>query len=133
MRVVSMASGRVIAGRMVVRRRASIDLPAPGGPSKRTLWAERLHNLYLRFCIAERRHVGAQDCTVGSTGSEDAKIIIYAMELRCWRCCGGEERQHMSPRHQSTERALSEGLRLGVEGDTLPTRRGHRVGVQVGG
>ena len=45
MRVVSMASARVIAGRMVVSRRASIDLPAPGGPRRRTLWAERLHHL----------------------------------------------------------------------------------------
>jgi hypothetical protein len=35
MRVVSMASARVIAGRMVVSRRASIHLPAPGGPSRR--------------------------------------------------------------------------------------------------
>jgi hypothetical protein len=33
-RVVSMASARVIAGRMVMSRRASIDVPAPGGPSK---------------------------------------------------------------------------------------------------
>jgi hypothetical protein len=33
MRVVSMALGRVIAGRMVVSRRASINLPAPGGPA----------------------------------------------------------------------------------------------------
>src|SRR5262245_28758982 len=129
-RVVSMASARVIAGRMVVSRRASIDLPAPGGPSKRTLWAERLHNLYLRFCTAEHRYVGAQDCTVGSAGSKNVKTIIYAMDLRCRRCCGGEQRQPISPRHRSTERALSEGLRLRVEGDTLPTRRGHRVGVQ---
>src|SRR5262245_12112320 len=104
MRVVSMASARVIAGRMVVRRRASFDVPAPGGPSRRTLWAQRLHNLYLRFCVAERRHGGAQDCTVGSAGSKDAKTIIYAMDLRCWRCCGGEECQHISPRHRSTER-----------------------------
>jgi hypothetical protein len=37
-RVVSMASARVIAGRMVVRRRASLDLPTPGGPMMRTLW-----------------------------------------------------------------------------------------------
>jgi hypothetical protein len=37
MRVVSMASARVMAGRMVVSRRASIDLPAPGGPRRRTL------------------------------------------------------------------------------------------------
>jgi hypothetical protein len=44
-RVVSMALGKVIAGRMVVSRRASIDLPAPGGPSKSTLWAERLHHV----------------------------------------------------------------------------------------
>jgi hypothetical protein len=46
--VVSMASARVIAGRRVVSRRASIDVPAPGGPSKRTLWSERLHRLRLR-------------------------------------------------------------------------------------
>jgi hypothetical protein len=44
-RVVSIASARVIAGRMVVSRRASIDVPAPGGPSKSRLWAERLHLL----------------------------------------------------------------------------------------
>ena len=37
MRVVSMASARVIAGRMVVSRRASIDLPAPEAPRRRTL------------------------------------------------------------------------------------------------
>jgi hypothetical protein len=35
MRVVSMASARVMAGRMVVSRRASIDLPARGRPRKR--------------------------------------------------------------------------------------------------
>jgi hypothetical protein len=46
MRVVSRASGRAIAGRIVVSRRASIDMPAPGGPSKRTLWAERLHHIH---------------------------------------------------------------------------------------
>jgi hypothetical protein len=46
-RVVSMASARVIAGRMVVSRRASMDLPAPGGLSKSRLWAERLHSLQL--------------------------------------------------------------------------------------
>jgi hypothetical protein len=34
-RVVSMLSARVIAGRMVASRRASIDLPAPGGPRSR--------------------------------------------------------------------------------------------------
>jgi hypothetical protein len=39
------ASGRVIAGRMVVRRRASIDFPTPGDPRRRTLWSERLHPL----------------------------------------------------------------------------------------
>jgi hypothetical protein len=36
--VVSSASARLIAGRMVARRRASIDLPAPGGPSSRRFW-----------------------------------------------------------------------------------------------
>jgi hypothetical protein len=43
-RVVSMALARVIAGRMVGRRWARLDVPAPGGPRRR-LWAERLHCL----------------------------------------------------------------------------------------
>jgi hypothetical protein len=47
MRVVSTASARVMAGRMVVSRRASTDVPAPGGPMRRTEWAERLHRLQL--------------------------------------------------------------------------------------
>jgi hypothetical protein len=47
MRVVSRASARVIAGRIVVSRHASIDLPAPGGPMRRTLWSERRHDLQL--------------------------------------------------------------------------------------
>jgi hypothetical protein len=63
--------GQVIAGRMVVSRRASIDVPAPEGPSRRTLWAERLRKLYLRFCIAESRHAGGQACTAGPGGSEE--------------------------------------------------------------
>jgi hypothetical protein len=45
-RVVSMASARVSAGKMVVSRRASIDLPAPGGPSSRTFGSERLYPLH---------------------------------------------------------------------------------------
>jgi hypothetical protein len=45
MRVVSMASARVIAGRIVVRRRASIDCSAPGEPGRRTLGAEPLLEL----------------------------------------------------------------------------------------
>jgi hypothetical protein len=35
MRVVSRAAARVIAGRRVARRRASLDVPAPGGPRSR--------------------------------------------------------------------------------------------------
>jgi hypothetical protein len=46
-RVVSRASATRIAGKMVVRRRASLDVPAPGGPKRRTLGSERLHHLYL--------------------------------------------------------------------------------------
>jgi hypothetical protein len=34
MRVVSRASASVIAGRIVVSRRASLDVPAPGGTEK---------------------------------------------------------------------------------------------------
>jgi hypothetical protein len=44
-RVVSRVSARRIVGRRVARHRASIDLPAPGGPSRRTLWSQRLHHL----------------------------------------------------------------------------------------
>jgi hypothetical protein len=52
MRVVFMASARVMDGRMVVSRRASMDLPAPGGPSRSRLWAERLHSISLHPCLA---------------------------------------------------------------------------------
>ena len=55
MRVVSRASARVMAGKIVVSRRASIDLPAPGGPSRRTLWAERLHTISLHPCLSGPR------------------------------------------------------------------------------
>jgi hypothetical protein len=48
-RVVSMASARVMAGRIVVRRRASIDVPVPGGPRRRILWAERLRHVHLHL------------------------------------------------------------------------------------
>jgi hypothetical protein len=43
--VVSRASARVMSGRMVVSRRANLDFPAPGAPSSRTLWSERLHHV----------------------------------------------------------------------------------------
>src|SRR4029450_9924427 len=50
-RVVSMASARVIAGRMVVSRRASIDLAAPGGPGKGRLWAQRPHERQVHMAL----------------------------------------------------------------------------------
>jgi hypothetical protein len=49
--VVSMVSARVIAGRMVVRRRTSLDVPVPGGPSSSRLWSERLHDLQLHHRV----------------------------------------------------------------------------------
>jgi hypothetical protein len=48
-RVVSTAAATRIAGGMVVRRRASLDVPAPGGPRRRTLWSECL--LDLQLCL----------------------------------------------------------------------------------
>jgi hypothetical protein len=39
------AAARVIAGKRVVSRRASIDFPTPGGPRRSTLWSKRLHDL----------------------------------------------------------------------------------------
>jgi hypothetical protein len=32
-------------GRVVTRRRASLDVPAPGGPMSSRLWIERLHSI----------------------------------------------------------------------------------------
>jgi hypothetical protein len=52
MRVVSSASARRIAGKIVVSRRASIDVPTPGGPRRRTLWTECLHPLQLYLVSA---------------------------------------------------------------------------------
>jgi hypothetical protein len=48
MRVVSMASAKVIAGRMVVSWRASLDFPIVSGPRRRTLWSEHPQLLYLQ-------------------------------------------------------------------------------------
>jgi hypothetical protein len=49
--VVSIASARRIAGRMVVSRRASIDFPTPGDPNEEDVWvrtpASRLASLSL--------------------------------------------------------------------------------------
>jgi hypothetical protein len=59
-RVVSMASARVIAGRMVVRRRASIDLPAPGAPNMNTLSSHYLDTLHLCAFTEERRCLSLQ-------------------------------------------------------------------------
>ena len=42
-RVVSMASATVRSVKVVVRRRASTDVPAPGGPRGRAWGSERLH------------------------------------------------------------------------------------------
>jgi hypothetical protein len=69
------ASARVIAGRMVVSRRASIDVPAPGGPRRSTLWAERLYQLLHRI-----RH------TKGGVGWLNAQSI--AMHSHRSPCAG---------------------------------------------
>ena len=50
----SMASARVIAGRIVVRRRASNDFPASGAPSMNTLWSQCLDSLHLCVFMDER-------------------------------------------------------------------------------
>jgi hypothetical protein len=53
MRVVSMASARVIAGRMVVSRRASLDFPTPGGPRRRRFGTQRRHPVPLHYAEYE--------------------------------------------------------------------------------
>jgi site-specific DNA recombinase len=54
MRVVSMALARVIAGRMVVSRRASIDFPVPGGPKSERLWTEHPHDVLHRLATVKQ-------------------------------------------------------------------------------
>jgi hypothetical protein len=50
-------SARVIAGSMVVSRRASIDVPAPGGPKRSRLWSERLHPVQVHYRIGPERRL----------------------------------------------------------------------------
>src|SRR5919108_5451455 len=55
MRVVSMRSATAIAGGMVVRRRASIDWPAPGGPKLGTLWTHASIGFHFTSSAPSRR------------------------------------------------------------------------------
>jgi hypothetical protein len=48
---ISRAAASVSAGRMMVSRRASLDVPAPGGSRRRRLWSERLHSISLHQCL----------------------------------------------------------------------------------
>lgn len=50
-------STRVIAGRRVGSRRASIDVPAPEEPSSRMFGSQRLHDLQLQQGLWECRRV----------------------------------------------------------------------------
>jgi LmbE family N-acetylglucosaminyl deacetylase len=45
---------------------------------RRTLWAERLHKFHLRYCIAERRHAGGQDCTAGPAEASKLRPLPWA-------------------------------------------------------
>jgi hypothetical protein len=67
-RVVSRAPAGVISGRIVVRGRASLDVPAPGGPRSRTLGSECRHRVQLRFSIAARTRAVIQALTAGPGG-----------------------------------------------------------------
>ena len=74
MRVVSRASARIMVGRMVVSRRASLYVPAPGGPSSRTSGSERRHRVQLRFSIAELTRAGWQDPAAGPGGVGEPRL-----------------------------------------------------------
>src|SRR6266511_390569 len=45
-------------GRMVARRRASMDLSAPGGPGSRTLWTQRLLDIYPDLLVWDNVLIG---------------------------------------------------------------------------
>jgi hypothetical protein len=64
MRVVSSASAKVMSGRMVVSRPASIDFPAPGGPSSTRGWSERLPALHHGSRLETEVMAGAGDLTM---------------------------------------------------------------------
>ena len=84
MRVVSTASARVIAGRMVVSRRASIDLPALGGPKIQHVVDTCQHRLSLYFLNPELMEVVWQVRARGITesaceGAKDVMRLDYAL------------------------------------------------------
>jgi hypothetical protein len=86
MRVVSRASARGIAGRIVVSRRASLDVPAPGGPSRSRVWSKRLHHLQLyRSCYRCRWSwplIRSQRRTIGEGQTQDSSS---SSALASWR------------------------------------------------
>jgi hypothetical protein len=51
--MVPMPFDSAMAGIMVVSRRASLDVPAPGGPSRRRFGSQRLHDLQLHHSLLE--------------------------------------------------------------------------------
>jgi hypothetical protein len=104
MRVVSIASARIISGRMIVRRRASLDVPALGGPGTRR------HALQLDLSLLHRD--GRQ-----STSTSCCALCV----MRPLTAGGGQVISVVSalcmPLAQSVHREMSSGpLRLRIAG-----------------
>jgi hypothetical protein len=131
-RVVSGASARVMAGRMVVSRRVSLDFPAPGAEQEEMmvttptrLSTSFLHRSAHAGCAA-RPHRRA-------SGGWGATPKAAAGDLRREQCRSREGGSTLA-----TTRGMSA---IAVIGSASPFAwrprlspcRGHRVGVQVGG
>jgi hypothetical protein len=81
LRAVSRASARRMAGSMGVSRRATIDVPTPGGPRSRTLWTERLHRLQL--CIHSLNELREQRIAAGEVVPQ-MPLVRLCSRMVCW-------------------------------------------------
>ena len=76
---------RVIAGRIVVRRRASIDLPAPEDQAEARLWSERLHRVQRHprcwGCLGKKSpHASEQDKARAQQARADYQELIDLLD-----------------------------------------------------
>jgi hypothetical protein len=133
MRVVSMASATVMSGRIVVSRRANIDLPAPGGPSINRLWPERLHYFQLRFCIAQLTRAVLQVPTEGRAKAEKPSRKPLRGTFAISSAAAVKGVSMLATTRAMSAIAVRETSPLDAGRQPPPPSGVHRVGVQVGG
>jgi hypothetical protein len=81
-RVVWIASARLMAGEIVAGRRASLDVPVPGGSSDSTLWSQHLHRLQFRRRLEASEKASLLTCSRSRIGSRTH--ITTALQAAPW-------------------------------------------------